>query len=82
MELSWKLQTEVLSAQKNLLDYGVLYIPAMPVCIALFGLLGMQQALVLLDLLDLLSANNATLNPVQYIYRHPSRSSIYYMCWI
>ena len=57
LELPGKLQPKAPHAQKNLLAYGILYIPAVSICLALLSLLGMQQALVhqLLDLLHLLA---------------------------
>ena len=86
LELPWKLQPKVPGAQKNLLAHSILYIPGVPVCLALLSLLGMQQALVhqildLLYLLDLLSTSSTTLNPVQHIHRHPNWSPKYYRHW-
>ena len=80
-----ELQPKVLSAQKNLLAHGILYIPAVSICLALLSFLGVQQALLhqlldLLHLLDLLNASNTTIDPVQHIHRHPNWSPIDYLC--
>ena len=52
LELPLKIQPRVPGAQQNLLAYSILYIPVVPVFLALLSLLGVQWALMhqLLDL--------------------------------
>ena len=69
LELPWKLYPKVPGAQQNLLAYGILHIPTVPICLALLSLLGVQQVLVhqlldLLHLLDLVNASGTTLEPL------------------
>ena len=62
----------------------ILYIPVVPILLALLSLLGVQQALVqkllnLLHLPDSLNASSTALDPIQHIYRYSNQKPVNYI---